>query len=47
MVFRRLIVAVLVGSLALAGCTSLKTIRPARAAELPFGPVQTGDTVVV
>jgi uncharacterized lipoprotein YajG len=44
---RRLIAAVLVGALTVAGCTSMKTIRPASPGEPPFGPVQTGDTVVV
>jgi uncharacterized lipoprotein YajG len=47
MVSRRLIAAVLVGALTFAGCTSMKTIRPASPGQPPFGPVQTGDTVVV
>lgn len=47
MVSRRLIAAVLVGTLTFAGCTSMKTIRPASPGEPPFGSVQTGDTVVV
>ena len=45
--YRRLIVAVLVGALTSAGCSSTKTIRPASPGEPSFGPVQTGDTVVV
>lgn len=47
MVSRRLIASVLVGALTFAGCTSMKTIRPALPGEPPFGPLQTGDTVVV
>jgi len=47
MVSRRLIAAILVGALTFAGCTSMKTIRPAIPGEPPFGPVKRGDTVVV
>jgi hypothetical protein len=47
MLSRRLVAALLVGAMTLTGCTSMKTIRPATPGELPFGPVQTGDTVVV
>lgn len=43
----RLVASVLAGALTFAGCTSMKTIRPALPGEPPFGPVQTGDTVVV
>jgi hypothetical protein len=46
-VLRRLIAVVLVSALTSAGCTSLRTIGPASPGEPPFGPVQTGDTVVV
>jgi len=44
---RRLIVVVLVAALTATGCTSMKTIRPASPGEPPFGPVRSGDTVVV
>lgn len=44
---RRFIAAVLAAALTLAGCTSMKTIKPALPGEPPFGPVQRGDTVVV
>ena len=47
MVFRRLIASVLLGAFTFAGCTSLKTIRPATPGEPPFGPVRAGDVVVV
>jgi hypothetical protein len=47
MICRRLIATVLAGALTLAGCTSMKTIRPASPGEPPFGPVQAGDTIVV
>lgn len=47
MICRRLIATVLAGGLTLAGCTSMKTIRPASPGEPPFGPVQAGDIVVV
>lgn len=42
-----LLASLLVGAFALAGCTTLKTIRPGLPGEPPFGPVQPGDTVVV
>jgi hypothetical protein len=47
MVSRRLVASVLVGALTFGGCTSMNTIRPSLPGEPPFGPVQTGDTVVV
>ena len=47
MVSRRLIAAVLVGALTLAGCTSMKTIRPTTPGDPAFGPVHAGDTVLV
>jgi len=46
-VTRRLIAVVLAGAVTFAGCTSLKTVRPASPGEPPFGPVRKGDTVVV
>jgi hypothetical protein len=39
--------AVLAAAVTFAGCTSMKTIHPARPGEPPFGPVKRGDTVVV
>ena len=44
---RRLIASVLIGTFALAGCTSMQTIRPAMPGEGPFRPLQAGDRVVV
>jgi hypothetical protein len=44
---RRLIAAVLAAAVTFAGCTSMKTIQPALPGEPPFGPVKSGDTVVV
>ena len=44
---RRLIALVLVSALTSAGCTSMRTIGPARPGEPAFGPVQAGDTVTV
>ena len=45
--FSRLIASILACALTFAGCTSVKTIRPASPGELPFGPVQAGDSVIV
>ena len=47
MVCRRLLVSVLIGAFATAGCTTMQTIRPAMPGEGPFRPLQAGDTVVV
>lgn len=47
MVSRRLMAAVLAAAMTFAGCTSMKTIHPARPGEPAFGPVKSGDTVVV
>ena len=47
MVSRRLIAALLAAAPTLAGCTSMKTIRPASPGERPFGPIKRGDTVVL
>lgn len=47
MVSRQLTATVMVSALTFAGCTSMKTIRPAIPGEPPFGPVQRGHTVVV
>jgi hypothetical protein len=44
---RRLIAAILVGTVTFAGCTSLKTVRPVTPGESPRRPVQSGDAVVV
>ena len=47
MVCRRLLVSVLIGAFAAAGCTTMQTIRPAAPGDGPFRPLQTGDRVVV
>ena len=44
---RRLIAAVLVGTLTFAGCSSLKTVRHVTPGEPPRRAVESGDTVVV
>jgi hypothetical protein len=47
MLSQRFIAAVLVIAMTLAGCTSLKTVRPIAPGEPPPTPVQSGDEVVV
>ena len=44
---RRLIAAALISAITLAGCTSLKTVRPVVPGEPPPRAVQPGDDVVV
>jgi hypothetical protein len=47
MVCRRLLASILLGAFAVAGCTSMQSIRPAMPGDGPFRALQTGDTVVV